>query len=56
MNHVILALDEFKNNMIYYGNTDNIDIHNDDYEILKTKGLFGKDLYQSENDYGKGGI
>ena len=36
MNDVILALDGFKNNKIYYGGTDNIFIHNNDYEILKT--------------------
>ena len=56
MNDVILALDGFKNKKIYYGGTDSIYIHNNDYEILKTKGLIGKDLYQSKNDYGKGGI
>ena len=56
MNDVILALDGFKNNKIYYGDTDIVDIHNKDYEILKTEGLVGKDLYQSKNDYGTGGI
>ena len=56
MNDVILALDGFKNNKIYYGDTDSIYIHNDDYEILKTKVLIGKNLYQLKNDYGKGGI
>ena len=56
MNDVISALDGFKNNKIYYEDTDSIYIHNDDYEVLKTKGLIGKDLYQSKNDYGKGGI
>ena len=56
MNDVKLALDCFKNNKIYYGGTDSIYIHNNDYEILKAKGLIGKDLYQSKNDHGKGGI
>ena len=56
MKDVILALDGFKNHKIYYGDTDSVYIHNDDYEILKTKGLIGKGLYQSKNDYGKGGI
>ena len=56
MNDVILALDGFKNHKIYYGDTDSVYIHNNDYEILKTKGLNGKDLYQSKNDYGTGGI
>ena len=56
MNDVMSALDGFKNNKIYYGDTDSVYIHNDDYEILKTKGLIGKNLYQSKNDYGKGGI
>ena len=55
MNDVILALDGFKNKKIYYGCTDSIYTNNNDYEILKTKGLIGKDLCQSKNDYGKGG-
>ena len=56
MNDVILALDGFKNNKIYYGDSDSMYIHNDDFEISKTKGLIGKNLYQSEIDYGKRGI
>ena len=36
-NDVILALDGFKNNKKFYTDTDSIYIHNDDYEILKTK-------------------
>ena len=31
-------------------------IHNNDYEIIKTKSLTGKDLHQSKNDYGRGSI
>ena len=54
MNDVILALDGLKNNKIYCGDTDSIYIHNDVYELLKTKGLIGKNLFQSKNDYGKG--
>ena len=38
---------------IYYEVTDSVYIHNDKYETLKTKGLIGKNLYQSINDYGK---
>ena len=56
MNDVILALDGFKNNKLYYGDTDSVYINNDDYEALKTKGSIGKNLYQSKNDYGNGGI
>ena len=37
MKDVILALDCFKNNKKYYGDTDSIYIHNSDYELLKTK-------------------
>ena len=55
MNDVILALDGFENIKNYYGDTDSIYIHNDAFEILKTKGLIGKNLCQSKNDYGKGG-
>ena len=56
MNDVILALDDFKNNENYYGDTDSVYVHNDDYEISKTKGLIGKISYQSGNDYGNGCI
>ena len=56
MNDVILALNGFESNKIYYGDTDSVYIHNNDYEILKAKGLTEKDLYQSKNDYGKGGF
>ena len=52
MNDVILALDGFKNNKIYYGDTDSVYIHKNDYKILIEKGLIGKDLFQSKNDYG----
>ena len=31
-------------------------IHIDDYEPIETKGLIGKTLYRSANDYGVGGI
>ena len=56
MNDVVLALNGFKDNKSYYGDTDSIYIHNNDYEKSKTKGLIGKDLYQSKNDYGKRAI
>ena len=42
---VLLALHGFKNNKIYYGDTDSIYIHKNDYEILRTIGLIGKNLY-----------
>ena len=53
MNDVILALDGFKNNKIYYGDTDSVYIHKNDYNILIEKGFVGKDLFQSKNDYGE---
>ena len=56
MNDVILCLDGFKNINVFYGDTDSIYIHKKDYEILKTKGLLGKELFQSKNDYGKSGL
>ena len=56
MNDVILALDGFKNNKIYYRDTDSMYILDDDYEISKTKGFVGKNLNQSKNDYGVGGL
>ena len=45
MNDFILALDGFKNRKTYYGYTDSVYVHYDDYEILKSKGLIGKILY-----------
>ena len=56
MNDVILALEGFKNIKTYYGDADSVFIYNDDYEIIKTKGLIGKNLYQSKIDYGKRGF
>ena len=53
MNDVLLALDGFKNNKIYYGDTDSVYIHKNDYDVLKHKGLVGKNLFQSKNDYGE---
>ena len=53
MNNVILALDGFKNNKIYYGDTDSVYIHKNDYNMLIEKGLVGKDLFQSKNDFGE---
>ena len=52
MNDVILTLDGFKNNKIYYSDTDSVYIHKNDYNILDENGLIGKNLWQSKNDYG----
>ena len=52
MNDVILTLDGFKNNKIYYGDTDSVYIHKNDYNISDENGLIGKNLWQSKNDYG----
>ena len=52
MNDVILTLDGFKNNKIYYGDTDSVYIHKNDYNILDENGLIGQGLWQSKNDYG----
>ena len=51
MNDVILALDGFKIKTIYYGDTDGVYIHKNDYNLLIEKGLVGRDLFQSKNDY-----
>ena len=56
MNDVIFCLDGFKNTNVFYGDTDSIYIHKTDSEILKTKGLIGKDFFQSKNNYGNSGI
>ena len=49
-----MALDGFKNNKFYYVDTDSIYIHKNDYDIPKNKGLVGKNLFQSKNDYANG--
>ena len=53
---VILALYGCKNSETFYSDTDSIYIHDYEFEIIKMKELIGKNLYQSKNDYGKGGI
>ena len=53
MNDVILALDGFKNNKIYYGDTGTVYIHKNDYNMLIQKELVGKDLFESKNEYGE---
>ena len=53
LNDVILALDGFKIKTIYYGHTDGVYMHKNDYNLLIEKGLVGKDLFQSKNDYGE---
>ena len=52
-NDVLLALDRFKNNKTYYGDTDSVYIHKNDYDIIKDKGLVGKKLFRFKNDYGE---
>ena len=44
MNDVILALYGCENKQIWYSYTDSVYIQNNDYEILKTKKLIGKDF------------
>ena len=53
INDVILGLDGFKNNKIYYGDKDSVYIHKNDYNMLIEKGLISKGLFQSKNDYGE---
>ena len=38
LNDVILALDDFKNNKIYYGDTNSVYIHKNDCGVLIDKG------------------
>ena len=57
MNGVILTTDGFKNNKVFhYSETNFINIHKNDYDILKTKDLNGKRLFQSKNDYSDAGF
>ena len=56
MDNVIDALDGFKNNKIYYSDTDSVYIHKNDYIVLQEKSLIGKKLIQSKNDYGDAGV
>ena len=50
MNDVIFARDGLKNNKIYYGDTDSVYRHKNDYFMLKDKGLVGINLFQSKNE------
>ena len=43
MSDVILAIDGFKVNKNYLSDTDTIYMHKNDYDILKTKALIGKE-------------
>ena len=52
MSDVIFALHNFENTKIYYSDTDSIYTHKNDYEVLKTQGFIGKELFQSKNDSG----
>ena len=56
MNDVIVALDGFKNHVIYYSDNDSVCIHKNGYNILKEQNVIGKDLFQSKNNYGDNGI
>ena len=48
-----MALDGFKNNKYYYGDTDSVYIYKKDHNMIIEKGLVGKDQFQSKNDYGE---
>ena len=45
MNEVIFALGGFKNQKIFYSDTEFVYIHKNDYNTLKEKSLIGKDLF-----------
>ena len=56
MNNFIINIDGAKNPKIYYGDTDSLYIHKDNWNILNERGNVGNDLGQGKNDYGDGGI
>jgi hypothetical protein len=56
MNNIILSVDGFKENVIYYSDTDSIYISLALFNKLKEAGYFGGDLGQGKNDYNNGGI
>jgi len=56
MNNLIESIDGFKNNEVYYTDTDSIYIRSSKYKNLIDSNYIGKELGQAKNDYGEGGI
>ena len=56
MNNFVRIIDGFKNNNVYYEDTDSIYIEKKHWNKLDEANLVGEKLGQSENDYGNGGI
>ena len=56
MNNFIRVIDGFKNNNIYYTDTDSLYIHKENWDVLDKAGLIGNNLCQGKNDYKSGGI
>ena len=52
MKDVFFSLDGNKNNKIYCSDTDSIYIHKNGYKLSEKKGMIGKEVFQSKNDYG----
>ena len=56
MNNFVRCIDGFKNNNVYYQDTDSLYIEKKHWNKLNENGLVGNDLLQGKNDYGDGGI
>ena len=56
MNNFIHSIDGFYTNDVYYTDTDSLYIGSKHWDKLNKAGLVGKNLLQSKNDYGDGGI
>ena len=56
MNNFVRIIDGFKNNSVYYQDTDSLYIEKKHWNILDNANLVGEKLSQGKNDYGDGGI
>ena len=56
MNNFVRCIDGFKNNNVYYQDTDSLYIEKKHWNKLNENGLVGNDLLQGKNDYEDGGI
>ena len=56
MNNFVRIIDGFKNNSVYYQDTDSLYIEKKHWDKLDNANLVGGNLGQGKNDYGNGGI
>lgn len=54
MNNFIHAIDGFRNNRVYYTDTDSLYIEQKYINMLKEAGCYGDELMKGKSDYGEG--